>query len=95
MNNYYVYILTNKYHTSLYIGVTNNIIRRVYEHKTGIIDGFTKKYNINILVYYEMTSDIEEAIKREKQLKKWTREKKEFLINKTNCKWLDLYNGLT
>lgn len=91
MNNYCVYMMSNKYRTSIYIGITNNLTRRVYEHKNGLADGFTKKYNINMLVYYETTTDVEAAIKREKQLKKWTREKKEGLINKFNMNWLDLY----
>lgn len=87
---YYVYILTNKNKTVLYVGVTNNIQRRLYEHKQKVIDGFTKKYNVDILVYYEQTSDVESAIKREKQLKKLLRVKKEALISKNNPEWQDL-----
>ena len=88
--NYYVYILTNKTHSTLYIGVTNNLIRRVYEHKTGAVEGFTKKYNVHKLVYFEQTTDVESAILREKQLKGWTRAKKENLINSVNPLWNEL-----
>lgn len=94
-NNYYVYILTNKHRTTLYIGITNDLIRRTYEHKKGLLEGFTKRYNVNILIYYEITTDVEAAIQREKQLKKWTRLKKEKLINGFNSNWNDLYNGMT
>ena len=88
--NYYIYILTNKTHSTLYIGVTNNLIRRVYEHKTGAVEGFTKKYNVHKLVYFEQTTDVESAILREKQLKGWTRAKKEKLINSLNPLWEEL-----
>jgi len=74
----------------LYVGMTNDLIRRVQEHKEGLIDGFTKKYNIHKLLYYEETDDVWSAIEREKQLKKWRRDKKEFLINIENKKWADL-----
>ena len=87
---YYVYILTNKSNRVLYIGVTNNLPRRVYEHKEGLIEGFTSKYNINKLVYYENTVDIKVAIEREKTLKKWARKKKEWLIEQYNPDWRDL-----
>jgi len=73
MRNYYVYILTNRKLGTLYIGVTNNIERRVYEHRNNLVDGFTKKYNLKKLVYYEITTDINSAITREKKLKKWNR----------------------
>ena len=86
----YVYILTNKTNTVLYIGVTNNLQRRVYEHKNKMIDGFTKKYHLNKLVYFEECSDINNAIIREKQLKGWKRDKKNALINNMNIKWIDL-----
>ena len=92
--NYYVYILSNSLNTTLYIGVTNNIVRRVYEHKNEFIDGFSKKYRTHKLVYYESTTDIESAIQREKQLKSWTRNKKQKLINAFNKDWIDLYNTL-
>ena len=93
-NQYYIYILANKRNGTLYIGVTSNLIKRVYEHKNNIIEGFTNKYNIHKLVYYEITSDIESAIRREKQLKKWNREWKLNLIENSNPEWRDLYFGL-
>ncbi len=89
MNNYYVYIMTNRSGT-LYIGVTNDLIRRVYEHKNKLIPGFTTKYNINRLVYFKSTSDIEAAIAYEKKLKGWNRAKKINLIEQQNHKWMDL-----
>ena len=89
MNSYYVYIMTNRSGT-LYIGITNNLIRRAYEHKNKLIDGFTKKYNINRLVYFEETSDVYSAISREKQIKGWIRKKKIELIEKANPKFIDL-----
>ena len=91
MNNYYVYILSNKYNTTLYIGVTNNLVRRVYEHKNKLVQGFTSKYNLNKLVYYEQTTSIESAIAREKQLKNFSRAKKEQLIDQINMERIDLY----
>jgi len=94
MNNYYVYIITNKYNTTLYIGVTNNIIRRIYEHKNKLAEGFSKKYNLNKLIYYEITDSIDSAILREKQLKNYSRAKKELLIEKFNPKKIDLYESL-
>ena len=87
---YYVYMLSNEYNNVLYIGVTNNLARRVYEHKSGTIDGFTKKYNVHKLVWYESCHDIKEAIAREKQLKNRNRSKKEMLINQMNPEWKDL-----
>lgn len=89
MKHYYVYIMTNKSRT-LYTGVTNNLRRRVFEHKHHLIDGFTKKYNITKLVYYEETNDITEAIAREKQIKGWLRKKKIALIESINAEWKDL-----
>lgn len=86
---YYVYIMTNKSRT-LYTGVTNNLMRRVDEHKKKLIKGFTSKYNIKYLVYYEMTTDIHTAIGREKQIKGWLRAKKIALINSMNPEWKDL-----
>ena len=88
--NYYVYILTNINKTTLYIGVTNNLQRRLWEHQNKVVDGFSKKYNLNKLVYYEQTNDVEVAINREKILKKWARAKKENLINTFNPNWDDL-----
>ena len=93
MNNYYVYILSNKSNKVLYIGVTNDLQRRVYEHKNKLIEGFTSKYNINKLLHYESTTDIKSAIEREKQLKSWSRAKKEELINKSNHQREDLSVG--
>ena len=90
MNEYYVYIITNKRNTVLYVGVTNDLKRRMYEHKNKLIEGFSKKYNLSKLVYFEQTNDIYKAINREKQLKKWRREKKEWLINQMNPQWDDL-----
>ncbi len=90
MNTYYIYFLTNWNNKVLYIGVTNNLERRIYEHKNKLVDGFTKKYNLNKLVYYEHGNDVEGAIIREKQLKGWTRAKKNTLIESTNSDWKDL-----
>jgi len=89
MNEYYVYIMTNESGT-LYTGVTNNIQRRAFEHKNKLIEGFSKKYNINRLVYYEVTSDVINAISREKQIKGWLRVKKIELINSVNPDMRDL-----
>jgi putative endonuclease len=90
---YYVYILTNKYNTTLYIGVTNNLERRVFEHREGLLSGFTKKYKVHKLVYYEDTDDIGAAIAREKQLKNWHREWKFNLIRQENAAFNDLAAG--
>ena len=92
VKQYYVYIMTNATRT-LYIGVTNNLARRVWQHKHKLSDGFTTKYNINMLVYYEATSRFEGAIIREKQLKGWLRRKKIALIEAQNPKWVDLSLG--
>jgi putative endonuclease len=86
---YYVYIMTNKSKT-LYTGVTSNLMRRVHEHKNKLIRGFTSKYNIHILVYYEATSNVHGALAREKQIKRWLRVKKIALINSINPEWKDL-----
>lgn len=86
-HNYFVYIVTNKNKTVLYIGVTNDLQRRVYEHENGLMPGFTKKYNCHFLVYYEHFQNIDDAIEREKELKKWRREKKENLIIRNNPDW--------
>jgi len=85
-----VYFLTNRWHNVLYTGVTNDLIRRIYEHKHGLVPGFTKKYNINKLVYFEDYTDIHQAIDREKQIKGWVRRKKDALIERENPSWLDL-----
>jgi putative endonuclease len=87
---YFVYILTNKTNNVLYVGVTNDLIRRIKEHKDKKIEGFTKKYNLTKLVYFEATKDVKAAISREKQIKRWRREKKESLINGINPEWRDL-----
>ena len=91
---YYVYMMTNNRNTVLYVGVTNDLIRRVYEHKEKLADGFTRKYNITKLVYYEVFEDIENAILREKQIKAGSRQKKVQLINSINREWHELYNEL-
>lgn len=87
---YYVYILSNWDDSVIYIGVTGNLPRRLYEHRNGLVEGFTKQYNIHKLVYYEHTNDVYSAISREKQLKKWRREKKNQLIETMNPQWRDL-----
>ncbi|HEV2614663.1 MAG TPA: GIY-YIG nuclease family protein [Gammaproteobacteria bacterium] len=91
---YFIYMLTNVKNNVLYTGVTNDIIRRVYEHKNKLQKGFTAKYYVNKLVYYEMYSDITEAIAREKQIKGWTRKKKDNLIKTLNPLLRDLYEEL-
>lgn len=87
---YYVYILTNMLQSVLYIGVTNDIARRLREHKTHAIPGFTDRYNVTKLVYVEEYSQVEDAIRREKQLKRWNRAKKEALINAENADWEEI-----
>jgi putative endonuclease len=88
--HFYVYILTNWNNKVMYIGVTNNLERRLYEHKNKLVDGFTSKYHVNKLVYYEHTNDIHVALAREKEIKKWRREKKDKLVASTNPRWEDL-----
>ena len=90
MKKYYVYILTNKNNNVLYTGITNEIERRIYEHKNKLVDGFTKKYNLKKLVYFEETNDVVSALQREKQLKKWSRTWKMRLIEKEDKNWNDL-----
>ncbi len=87
---YYVYLLTNWNNKVMYVGVTNDLQRRIYEHREKNVKGFTEKYNIKKLVYYEQTSDIEVALNREKEIKKWRREKKDRLVEKINPSWRDL-----
>jgi putative endonuclease len=87
--------MTNKPNGVLYVGVTNDLISRVYQHKNGLADGFTKKYHLHRLVYYENTSDVYEAIAREKRLKKWHRQWKIDLINQFNPSWADLHNSIS
>ena len=88
---YYTYIMSNENNSTLYIGMTNDLARRVREHKAGIIPGFTQKYKCNKLVYYEEFSEVNQAIEREKQLKKWSRSKKNILIDGLNKERNDLY----
>ena len=89
-NQNYVYIMTNQHNKVLYTGMTNDLERRVYEHKNKLIKGFTSRYNIDKLVYYEICQDIENTIKREKQIKGWIKKKKETLIESANPEWRDL-----
>ncbi len=91
---YFVYIMANNTNTVTYTGVTNDLLRRVYEHKNKLVEGFTKRYNVNKLVYYEVCEDVESVILREKQIKSWTRQAKVALINKMNPDWCDLYKDL-
>ena len=88
---YYVYLMTNSRNTVIYTGVTNDLRKRIYEHKAKLVDGFTKKYRITKLVYYEIFNDIYSALSREKQIKAGSRQKKIELINNMNPKWQDLY----
>ncbi len=89
-HHYYIYLLTNWNNKVIYAGMTNDLVRRIYEHKNKVVEGFTKKYNINKLVYYEETSDVYAAIAREKEIKKWRREKKNKLVESINPAWKDL-----
>ena len=92
---YYVYMMTNDHGNVLYTGVTNDLLRRVYEHKNHLDKGsFTAQYNVNKLVYYETTSDVTAAIEREKQIKGWNRKHKNKLVEKKNPNWIDLYDSL-
>ena len=90
MKDYYVYILTNEYNNVMYIGVTNDLRRRVYEHKSGEIEGLTKQYNVHKLVYFESGHDVKAAIAREKQLKGWKRERKNALVESVNPEWKEI-----
>ena len=94
VKQYFVYILSSKARGTLYIGVANDFLKRIWEHKNKLVEGFTKKYDVHDLVYYEITTDIREAIAREKQMKKWNRDWKIQLIESQNPKWEDLYNSL-
>ena len=94
MKQYYVYILASQKRGTLYIGVTSDLVKRIYEHKNDMVDGFTKDYKVHNLVYYEATSDVESALTREKQLKKWKRAWKIELIEQNNSEWIDLYPNL-
>jgi putative endonuclease len=89
-HRYYVYLLTNWNNKVMYVGMTNDLMRRVHEHRTHAVKGFTEKYNVHKLVYFEETSDVHAAIAREKEIKKWRREKKNALVVRTNPEWRDL-----
>ena len=91
---YYVYILASKRNGTLYIGVTNDLVKRIYEHKNDLIEGFTKKYQVHNLIYFEPYEDINEAIIKEKQMKEWKRYWKIKTINKVNPEWKDLYSSI-
>jgi putative endonuclease len=91
---YYVYILANKPRGTLYVGVTNNLVRRVFEHKNKLIEGFTERYDVNLLVWYASSESIESAIAYEKKLKRWRREWKIEMIEKQNAEWVDLYSQI-
>jgi len=95
MKQYYVYILASTRDGTLYIGITSDLIQRMYQHKNELIDGFSKKYRVDQLVYYEITNDVNEAILREKKLKKWNRAWKIALIEEVNPNWDDLYESLS
>ena len=94
MKQSYIYIISNKTNSVLYIGVTSDLVKRIYQHREKTIEGFSLQYNLNKLVYYEVYDEIEEAIKREKQLKNWKRQWKEELILKMNPDFEDLYNSI-
>jgi len=89
-----VYILSSKRNGTLYIGVTSNLVKRIWEHKNNMVEGFTKRYNVHQLVWYELHGSMESAITREKRLKNWKRKWKLELIEKSNPNWLDLYNSI-
>ncbi len=92
--NFYVYILSSQRRGTLYVGATSNLQKRIYEHKNGLVQGFTKKYGVHRLVYYELAQDAETALTREKQIKKWNRAWKLRLIEEHNPEWADLYDDL-
>jgi len=92
-HHYYVYLMTNWNNKVMYVGITNNLERRVYEHKQKLVKGFTEKYKVNKLVYFEETGDVWAALAREKEIKKWRREKKNNLVQSLNPRWIDLSEG--
>lgn len=92
---FYVYMLASRLGGTLYIGVTNNLLRRVWEHREGVAEGFTKRHGVKMLVWFEVHGSIEEALRREKQLKEWKRAWKIELLEEANPDWIDLYPGLT
>ena len=87
---YFVYLLTNWNHRVMYVGITNDLVRRVYEHKNKVVRGFTEKYHVDKLVYFEQTNAVQSALAREKEIKKWRREKKDALVKSLNPEWTDL-----
>ncbi len=93
-HQYFVYILTNWNNRVMYVGMTNNLVRRLHEHRTHAVKGFTEKYNVHKLVYFEETADVHVAMAREKEIKKWRREKKNALVIQANPEWCDLGNEL-
>ena len=93
-HHYFVYLLTNWNNKVMYVGMTNDLVRRVHEHRTHAVKGFTEKYNVHKLVYFEETSDVHAAIAREKEIKKWRREKKNALVIQANPEWRDLGQDL-
>jgi len=94
MKTFYVYLLCSKRNGTLYTGVTSDLAKRIYEHRNNLVDGFTKKYNVHRLVWYEIHESAESAITREKRIKKWKRAWKLKLIEQTNPKWIDLYENI-
>ncbi len=94
MSEYYVYILATSPHGTIYVGVTNDLIRRIHQHRNDLIKGFTSRYGVHLLVHYEQCTDVSTAIRREKRLKKWNRAWKIRLIESGNPEWRDLYPGL-
>ena len=93
--NYYVYILSNTHKNVIYVGITNDLVKRIYEHKSHLDKhSFTARYNVENLVYYEVTTNVEAAIEREKQIKSWNRKRKNQLIESMNPDWVDLYNSI-
>lgn len=95
MKSYYVYMMTNKRNGTLYTGMTNNLVRRAYEHRMGAVEGFTKQYGLKMLVWFEQTGDVQSAISREKNIQAWKRDWKLRLIEEQNPDWKDLYDDIT
>ncbi len=95
MKTYYVYMIASKRNGTLYTGITSDLVKRVYEHKEGVVEGFTKRYGIKMLVWYETTEDVQSAIKREKNIQAWKRQWKLELIEKMNPEWKDLWEEIT
>ncbi|MBI2771157.1 MAG: GIY-YIG nuclease family protein [Burkholderiales bacterium] len=92
--DYFVYLLASRRNGTLYVGITNDLVRRIHEHKSNAVDGFTKQYAVHDLVWFESTPSVEAAIQKEKQIKNWKREWKVELIEKSNPEWLDLYSSI-